>query len=104
MKAAILSTLSIIISKGGIALKPFLPQLQTTFIKCLQDNARWYLLANFSYSLSWITFLLKVWIDVKYRTVRSSSALALGKLSALSTRVDPLVNDLLSTLQVGRIR
>ncbi|KAG6482942.1 hypothetical protein ZIOFF_059581 [Zingiber officinale] len=73
VKAAILSTLSIIISKGGIALKPFLPQLQTTFIKCLQDNARW--------------------------TVRSSSALALGKLSALSTRVDPLVNDLLSTLQ-----
>ena len=34
------------------------------------------------------------------RTVRTSSALALGKLSALSTRVDPLVNDLLSTLQV----
>lgn len=40
VKEAILSTLSIIISKGGIALKPFLPQLQTTFIKCLQDNAR----------------------------------------------------------------
>ncbi|KAK1290119.1 hypothetical protein QJS10_CPB18g01878 [Acorus calamus] len=74
VKGAILSTLSIIITKGGIALKPFLPQLQTTFIKCLQDNAR---------------------------TVRSSSALALGKLSALSTRVDPLVNDLLSTLQTS---
>ncbi|OVA02254.1 HEAT [Macleaya cordata] len=74
VKSAILSTLSIIISKGGIALKPFLPQLQTTFIKCLQDNAR---------------------------TVRSSSALALGKLSALSTRVDPLVTDLLSTLQTS---
>uniref|UniRef100_A0A1D1YSQ3 Translational activator GCN1 n=1 Tax=Anthurium amnicola TaxID=1678845 RepID=A0A1D1YSQ3_9ARAE len=72
VKGAILSTLSIIISKGGMALKPFLPQLQTTFIKCLQDNAR---------------------------TVRSSSALALGKLSGLSTRVDPLVSDLLSTLQ-----
>ena len=35
-----------------------------------------------------------------YRTVRSSAALALGKLSALSSRVDPLVSDLLSTLQV----
>ena len=34
------------------------------------------------------------------RTVRSSAALALGKLSALSTRVDPLVGDLLSSLQV----
>ncbi|OMO50913.1 Armadillo-like helical [Corchorus olitorius] len=32
-------------------------------------------------------------------TVRSSAALALGKLSALSTRVDPLVSDLLSSLQ-----
>lgn len=74
VKSAILSTLGILISKGGISLKPFLPQLQTTFIKCLQDNTR---------------------------VVRSSSALALGKLSALSTRVDPLVNDLLSNLQVA---
>lgn len=72
VKSAILSTLSIIIRKGGMALKPFIPQLQTTFIKCLQDNTR---------------------------TVRSSAALALGKLSALSTRVDPLVGDLLSGLQ-----
>lgn len=74
VKSAILSTLSIIITKGGIALKPFLPQLQTTFIKCLQESAR---------------------------TVRSSAALALGKLSALSTRVDPLVTDLLSSLQTS---
>ncbi|XP_074569489.1 LOW QUALITY PROTEIN: protein ILITYHIA-like [Curcuma longa] len=49
VKAAILSTLSIIISKGGL------------YVQVLQ--------------------------------------LALGKLSALSTQVDPLVNDLLSTLQ-----
>ncbi|GLT74735.1 hypothetical protein SLA2020_465160 [Shorea laevis] len=74
VKSAILSTLSILIRKGGMALKPFLPQLQTTFIKCLQDNMR---------------------------TVRSSAALALGKLSALSTRVDPLVSDLLSSLQAS---
>uniref|UniRef100_A0A7N0VHG6 TOG domain-containing protein n=1 Tax=Kalanchoe fedtschenkoi TaxID=63787 RepID=A0A7N0VHG6_KALFE len=72
VKSAILSTLSIIIKKGGIALKPFLPQLQTTFVKCLQDNTR---------------------------TVRSTAALALGKLSALSTRVDPLVGDLVTSLQ-----
>ncbi|XP_059439580.1 protein ILITYHIA isoform X2 [Corylus avellana] len=74
VKSAILSTLSIIIRKGGMALKPFLPQLQTTFVKCLQDSTR---------------------------TVRSSAALALGKLSALSTRVDPLVGDLLSSLQAS---
>eukprot|EP00252_Welwitschia_mirabilis_P007794 TRINITY_DN19495_c0_g1_i1.p1 TRINITY_DN19495_c0_g1~~TRINITY_DN19495_c0_g1_i1.p1 ORF type:complete len:999 (+),score=244.81 TRINITY_DN19495_c0_g1_i1:58-2997(+) len=74
VKSAILSTLGILISKGGIALKPFLPQLQTTFLKCLQDNTR---------------------------IVRSSSARALGKLSSLSTRVDPLVNDLLSNLQAA---
>ncbi|PSR89086.1 EIF-2-alpha kinase [Actinidia chinensis var. chinensis] len=74
VKSAILSTLSVMIRKGGMALKPFLPQLQTTFIKCLQDNTR---------------------------TVRSSAAVALGKLSALSTRVDPLVGDLLSSLQAS---
>lgn len=74
VKSAILSTLTIIIGKGGMALKPFLPQLQTTFVKCLQDNTR---------------------------TVRSSAASALGKLSALSTRVDPLVGDLLTNLQAS---
>ncbi|CAN6297987.1 unnamed protein product [Urochloa humidicola] len=74
VKSAILSTLTIIIAKGGIALKPFLPQLQTTFVKCLQDTNR---------------------------SVRTRAAAALGKLSALSTRVDPLVNDLLSMLQSG---
>ncbi|WVZ60305.1 hypothetical protein U9M48_010349 [Paspalum notatum var. saurae] len=74
VKSAILSTLTIIITKGGIALKPFLPQLQTTFVKCLQDSNR---------------------------SVRTRAAAALGKLSALSTRVDPLVSDLLSMLQSG---
>uniref|UniRef100_K4AM52 TOG domain-containing protein n=1 Tax=Setaria italica TaxID=4555 RepID=K4AM52_SETIT len=74
VKSAILSTLTIIITKGGIALKPFLPQLQTTFVKCLHDTNR---------------------------SVRTRAAAALGKLSALSTRVDPLVSDLLSMLQSG---
>eukprot|EP00258_Populus_trichocarpa_P031343 XP_024447362.1 protein ILITYHIA isoform X5 [Populus trichocarpa] len=74
VKSAILSTLSILIRKGGMSLRPFLPQLQTTFIKCLQDSTR---------------------------TVRTSAAFALGKLSALSTRVDPLVSDLLSSLQAS---
>ncbi|GAU13582.1 hypothetical protein TSUD_346860 [Trifolium subterraneum] len=72
VKSAILSTLTIMIRKGGISLKPFLPQLQTTFVKCLQDNTR---------------------------TIRSGAALALGMLSGLNPRVDPLVSDLLSSLQ-----
>ena len=37
MKAAILNTLGLLIGKGGVALKPFVPQLQTTFLKCLAD-------------------------------------------------------------------
>ena len=50
VKSAILSTLTIIITKGGIALKPFLPQLQTTFVKCLQDTNR-SVFSSFSMSL-----------------------------------------------------
>ena len=38
MKAAILNTLGLLIGKGGVALKPFVPQLQTTFLKCLADQ------------------------------------------------------------------
>ncbi|CAM6126914.1 unnamed protein product [Calypogeia fissa] len=72
VKSAILATLGIIISKGGLALKPFLPQLQTTFMKCLQDNTR---------------------------AVRARAASALGKLIRMSARVDPLVGDLLSGIQ-----
>lgn len=41
---------------------------------------------------------------LQFRTVRSSAALALGKLSALSARVDPLVGDLLSSLQVIHVK
>ncbi|ESQ38842.1 hypothetical protein EUTSA_v10022486mg [Eutrema salsugineum] len=74
VKSAILATLIILIQRGGMALKPFLPQLQTTFVKCLQDSTR---------------------------TIRSSAALALGKLSALSTRIDPLVCDLLTSFQAA---
>lgn len=37
VKAAILRTLGILIAKAGAGLKPFVPQLQTTFVKCLLD-------------------------------------------------------------------
>eukprot|EP00850_Spirogloea_muscicola_P017739 SM000155S01668 [mRNA] locus=s155:261471:283828:+ [translate_table: standard] len=74
VKSAILGTLAVVIDKGGMSLKPFLPQLQTTFIKCLQDHAR---------------------------KVRSRSARALGRLSKLSTRLDPLIADLLTGIKNG---
>ena len=37
IKAAILRTLGLLIAKAGAGLKPFVPQLQTTFLKCLGD-------------------------------------------------------------------
>lgn len=40
IKAAILTTLGLLIGKAGIALKPFIPQLQVTFLKCLSDPVR----------------------------------------------------------------
>lgn len=98
VKSAILSTLTIIISKGGLALKPFLPQLQTTFVKCLQDNNRLVLL-SFRFAVCSIV-LPPLTQNLNNRSVRTRAASALGKLSALSMRVDPLVSDLLSMLQV----
>lgn len=79
VKAAILSTLEILLGKGGVALKPFLPQLQTTFVKALNDNAA---------------------------EVRGRGASALSKLVALSPRVDPLVAELTEKLRstAGGIR
>ena len=38
VKAAILHTLGLLIGKAGPGLKPFVPQLQTTFLKCLSDQ------------------------------------------------------------------
>ena len=37
MKAALLHTIGLLIAKAGPGLKPFVPQLQTTFLKCLAD-------------------------------------------------------------------
>ena len=48
-----------------------------------------------------LCFYLHMWICLNCRSVRTRAASALGKLSALSTRVDPLVSDLLSMLQVA---
>ena len=39
LKSTILNTLRILLRKVGIALKPFLPQLMTSFVKALTDNS-----------------------------------------------------------------
>ena len=58
----------------GIFLKPFLPQLQTTFCKALQDNNR---------------------------EVRLQAGIALSHLSSIHTRIDPLFNDLNNNIKVN---
>lgn len=56
----------------GIALKPFLPQLQTTFTKALSDTNR---------------------------AVRLKAAEALGNLIVIHTKVDPLFTELLNLVR-----
>ncbi|KAM9331114.1 stalled ribosome sensor GCN1 isoform 2-T2 [Gastrophryne carolinensis] len=72
VKVALLETLSLLLAKVGIALKPFLPQLQTTFTKALQDSNR---------------------------SVRLKAADALGKLIVIHTKVDPLFTELLNIIR-----
>lgn len=67
VKSAILQTLTLLLEKGGVALRPFVPQLQTTFVKSLSDSTK---------------------------QVRQRGAKALGMLMTLSTRVDPLITEL----------
>uniref|UniRef100_A0A670KGB9 GCN1 activator of EIF2AK4 n=1 Tax=Podarcis muralis TaxID=64176 RepID=A0A670KGB9_PODMU len=74
VKVALLETLSLLLAKVGIALKPFLPQLQTTFTKALQDPNR---------------------------IVRLKAADALGKLIAMHAKVDPLFTELLNGIRTS---
>ncbi|KAG2489371.1 hypothetical protein HYH03_012201 [Edaphochlamys debaryana] len=70
IKAAILTTLGLLISKAGPGLKPFVPQLQTTFLKCLNDQSD---------------------------TVRTRAADNLGELTRMSARLEQLAQDLASS-------
>ncbi len=69
LKVAVLDTLSLLLVKVGAMLKPFLPQLQTTFIKAINDPNR---------------------------AVRLRAAAALGQLILIHSRVDPLFNELIA--------
>lgn len=74
VKFAILSTLGLMINKVGEGLKPLAPQLQTTFLKCLQDPTP---------------------------NVREQAANNLGKFARLSPRVDQLAADLCNSATKG---
>lgn len=67
---AIIKTLGLILMKGGPALRAFVPQFQTTFLKALSDPSR---------------------------QVRVEAIKALALLMPLSTRLDPLIKELVST-------
>lgn len=67
VKKAIVDTLKALLIKGGVTLKPFLPQLQTTYVKCLADPTD---------------------------AVRQKAGESLGTLVRLSARTDPLIKEL----------
>jgi len=70
VKIAIVQTLGLILTKGGPVLRAFVPQFQTTFVKALSDPSR---------------------------QVRIEAIKALALLMPLSTRVDPLIKELVAT-------
>lgn len=74
VKIAIIKTLGLVLTKGGPALRAFVPQFQTTFVKALSDPSR---------------------------QVRVEAIKALALLMPLSTRVDPLIKELVAT-SLGR--
>eukprot|EP00929_Paragymnodinium_shiwhaense_P086899 TRINITY_DN47277_c0_g2_i1.p1 TRINITY_DN47277_c0_g2~~TRINITY_DN47277_c0_g2_i1.p1 ORF type:complete len:2755 (+),score=912.30 TRINITY_DN47277_c0_g2_i1:113-8377(+) len=67
LKEAIVDTLKALLLRGGTTLKPFLPQLQTTYVKCLADPSE---------------------------AVRVRAAASLGVLVRSSARTEPLINEL----------
>ncbi|GFQ96680.1 eIF-2-alpha kinase activator GCN1, partial [Trichonephila clavata] len=67
IKVALLETLALLLAKVGMMLKPFLPQLQTTFLRSLSDG---------------------------HRAVRLRSASALSYLILVHNRPDTLYNEL----------
>ena len=69
-----LETLALLLAKVGALLKPFLPQLQTTFVKSLSDP---------------------------HRQVRLKAATALSHLIVIHTRADPLFNELYNGIKTA---
>lgn len=67
VKAAVLETLALLLAKVEIMLRQFLPQLQTTFLKALNDSNR---------------------------QVRIKAATAMSFLIKIHTKADPLFSEL----------
>ena len=76
VKTAILSTLALLLSKVPNLLKPFLPQLQRTFVKSLSEIG-------------------------STATMRSKTAQCLSALIPLQTRLDPLVLELIQGIKTA---
>lgn len=72
VKTAVLDTLASLLYKASILLKPFFPQLQTTFVKALNDTNR---------------------------TVRLKAGIALSHLIVIHMRPDPLFNELINGIK-----
>lgn len=71
VRVTIFRALNLLLGKSGDALRPFLPQLQTTFIRALKDSNK---------------------------GVRDQGAEALVHIIKLSTRIDNVINDLSSDI------
>ena len=69
VKAAILRSLLLLLKKGSLMLRAFVPQLQSTFVKSLSDRSR---------------------------LVRKRAVIALGALVPIQPRLEPLLNELVS--------
>ncbi|AOA64745.1 Gcn2p kinase activity positive regulator [Komagataella phaffii CBS 7435] len=76
VKAAILYALNVLLAKIPQFLKPFIPQLQRTFVKSLSD--------------------------VSNETLRTRAALALGTLIEFQPRIDPLVSELVTNAKSAK--
>ncbi|MCL4122712.1 UNVERIFIED_CONTAM: hypothetical protein GTU68_062263 [Idotea baltica] len=74
VKVAVLDTLALLLEKAGPMLKPFLPQLQTTFVKAVHDP---------------------------HRVVRLKAGHALSHLIAIHTKPDPLFTELHNSVKAS---
>ncbi|CAK9099082.1 Protein ILITYHIA [Durusdinium trenchii] len=72
VKKAIVEALRSLLARGGDTLKPFLPQLQTTYVKCLSDPPN----------------------SEDRPEVREKAAESLGMLVRRAPRTEPLINEL----------
>lgn len=73
VKAAVLACLKILVQCAGLSVKPFLPQLQATFLRCLHDASS--------------------------KDIRERAGEALGLLMSMSSRVDPVVIEVLNSVE-----